>query len=798
MASGPPRDDVGEDQLRVTAPKRWAAGMPGVIASVRVLRAQTTAPKAVRTMLRINQPDGFDCPGCAWPEPHDTVPSRVLRERRQGRRRGGHRPPGHRRLLRRPRVAELAERTDYWLGQQGRLTEPVYRPPGDDALPADLLGRGRSQLIGGRLRALASPDRAVFYTSGRTSNEAAFLYQLFVRAFGTNNLPDCSNMCHESSGVALGRDDRHRQGHGHPRRLPRRRADPRRRPEPGHQPPAHAQRPRAGQAQRRRDRRRSTRCPRPGCSRFRNPQRRPRPRRARHGARRPPPADRRRRRPRPVPVGQPAAASQRRRRRPSVRRRPLRRLRRARRPPRRARSRRAARRHRSRRRRGGRVRRPRRQRPTRIIACWAMGLTQHRQAVATIQEIVNTLLLRGSIGQPRRRAVPGARPQQRAGRPHDGHLRTPPEALLDALAGAFGVRPAAAPRLRHGRRDRGDGRRRRRRVRRPRRQLRRGGARHRRDRGGAGAVRADRAGLDEAQPLARPLRRGGADPAVPRPHRGRSREAAVRHRRGLDGHRPRHARQQRAGVAAPAQRGRHRLRRSPRPRSGDRPIDWAALRRRLRRRSATTSRRRSRASTSSTRASRHPGGFALPNPPRDSRTFPTATGTARLTVNQFEPIAVPPGRLLLQTVRSHDQFNTTIYGLDDRYRGVHGGRRVVFVQPRRPRRARPRRRRPRRHRQRVARRPRAPGQPRSGSSPTRPPAAAAPPTSPRPTCSSRSTASPRAAARRRRRRSSCASSPPPSGRPANWAACAPIPDLGGSQRARRRCGRPERGGEGIL
>jgi molybdopterin-dependent oxidoreductase alpha subunit len=78
---------------------------------------------------------------------------------------------------------------------------------------------------------------------------------------------------------------------------------------------------------------------------------------------------------------------------------------------------------------------------------------------------------------------------------------------------------------------------------------------------------------------------------------------------------------------------------------------------------------------------RHPGGFALPNPPRDSRTFPTATGSARLTVNHFEPIAVPPGRLLLQTVRSHDQFNTTIYGLDDRYRGVHGGRRVVFVNP---------------------------------------------------------------------------------------------------------------------
>ena len=78
---------------------------------------------------------------------------------------------------------------------------------------------------------------------------------------------------------------------------------------------------------------------------------------------------------------------------------------------------------------------------------------------------------------------------------------------------------------------------------------------------------------------------------------------------------------------------------------------------------------------------RRPGGFALPNPPRDTTTFPTATGKARLSVNVFEPLTLPPGRLLLQTVRSHDQFNTTIYGLDDRYRGVSGGRRVVFVNP---------------------------------------------------------------------------------------------------------------------
>jgi len=78
---------------------------------------------------------------------------------------------------------------------------------------------------------------------------------------------------------------------------------------------------------------------------------------------------------------------------------------------------------------------------------------------------------------------------------------------------------------------------------------------------------------------------------------------------------------------------------------------------------------------------RKPGGFVLPHAPRDERRFPTRTGKANLTANELEVLRVPEGRLLLQTVRSHDQYNTTIYGLDDRYRGVYKGRRVVFVHP---------------------------------------------------------------------------------------------------------------------
>jgi len=162
-------------------------------------KALVTGSKA---LLRMNQPDGFDCPGCAWPEPGhashfefcengakavaaETTTKRVTRE-----------------FFARHTVSELLKKDGYWLEGQGRLTEPMaYDAATDHYVPIswDELYRR----IGSALRSLSNPDEAVFYTSGRTSNEAAFLYQLFGREFGTNNFPDCSNMCHESSGVAL-------------------------------------------------------------------------------------------------------------------------------------------------------------------------------------------------------------------------------------------------------------------------------------------------------------------------------------------------------------------------------------------------------------------------------------------------------------------------------------------------------------------------------------------------------------------------------------------------------------------
>jgi molybdopterin-dependent oxidoreductase alpha subunit len=162
--------------------------------------------KAVLTggqaLLRMNQAGGFDCPGCAWPEPEkrssfefcengvkaiaaETTTKRV--------------DPA---FFARHTLADLETRDGYWLEQQGRLTHPLRYHAGTDRY-APCTWEEAFAGIGRHLRDLSNPDEAVFYTSGRASNEAAFLWQLFARALGTNNLPDCSNLCHESSGVAL-------------------------------------------------------------------------------------------------------------------------------------------------------------------------------------------------------------------------------------------------------------------------------------------------------------------------------------------------------------------------------------------------------------------------------------------------------------------------------------------------------------------------------------------------------------------------------------------------------------------
>ncbi|MEQ9442378.1 MAG: FdhF/YdeP family oxidoreductase, partial [Cyclobacteriaceae bacterium] len=198
-------DQAFEEQyeLKLTRPKKVAAGITAVASSARHVYGEVGVVEGTKLMTRINQFDGFDCPGCAWPDPDETRSvaefcengaKAVAEEATTARADAA--------FFQQHSVAALSTWTDYELGKSGRITEPMllragsthYEPvPWEEAF----------QLIGQQLRALTSPDEAIFYTSGRTSNEAAFLYQLFVRQYGTNNLPDCSNMCHESSGTGL-------------------------------------------------------------------------------------------------------------------------------------------------------------------------------------------------------------------------------------------------------------------------------------------------------------------------------------------------------------------------------------------------------------------------------------------------------------------------------------------------------------------------------------------------------------------------------------------------------------------
>jgi formate dehydrogenase major subunit len=156
-----------------------------------------------RTVLAMNQKDGFDCPSCAWPDPHHRKAFEFCEEGAKAVTWEATPVVIASEFWAEHSVSDLRSRSEYWLGMQGRLTEPVYKPAGEDYY-RPITWNEAIELVATRLNALGSPDEAAFYTSGRTSNEAAFLYQLFVRGYGTNNLPDCSNMCHESSGWGMG------------------------------------------------------------------------------------------------------------------------------------------------------------------------------------------------------------------------------------------------------------------------------------------------------------------------------------------------------------------------------------------------------------------------------------------------------------------------------------------------------------------------------------------------------------------------------------------------------------------
>ena len=186
----------------VEPPKGWAAGATAVAVTFQRGVGQMGARRTVSTLRALNQPDGFDCPGCAWPEPgHAHVAEfcengvKAVAEEATTERVTAAFFAEH-------SIAELRQRSEHWLGKQGRLTEPMVKRTGATHY-VPISWDEAFRLIASELRSLPTPDAAAFYTSGRTSNEAAFLYQLLARSFGTNNLPDCSNMCHEASGMAL-------------------------------------------------------------------------------------------------------------------------------------------------------------------------------------------------------------------------------------------------------------------------------------------------------------------------------------------------------------------------------------------------------------------------------------------------------------------------------------------------------------------------------------------------------------------------------------------------------------------
>jgi molybdopterin-dependent oxidoreductase alpha subunit len=681
MPKPPPIEDFDDRDLEVGPPKRSAAGIPALVATLRHARAQLGAARTVKTLLKLNQPAGFDCPGCAWPDPDHTSAfefcengAKAVAEEATVRRATPE-------LFAEHPVSDLAARTDHWLGQQGRLTHPMYRSAGEDHYRPvswdDAYG-----IVADALAESGDPDRAVFYTSGRTSNEAAFVYQLFVRMLGTNNLPDCSNMCHESSGVAMlptigvGKgtvtlDDVYvadlivvmgqNPGTNHPRMLSAlERAK-------GNGATVVAVNP----------------LREAGLLRFNNPQRP-----AGLVGRGTELADEYLQ----IKVGADLALFQ------YVNRR-LVELDRT----------------------GGGVldhefldascagtdeliahldavdldellaatglERAEAERLVelvatnkRIIICWAMGITQHRQAVATIRELVNTLLLRGSIGKAGAGVCPVRGHSNVQGDRTMGIWEKPPDDFLDALGAEFAFDP---PRE-HGY-DTVDAIR----------AMQRGEVDVFFAMGGnflmaapdTDATARALAGCKLTVQVSTKLNRShalGGQAALILP-------CLARTDRDLTGGRPQritvedsmsmvHASAGGLEPASPELRSEVAIvcELAERVLPGGGGVDWAAMK-------ADYDVIRDRIEavipgfTDFNRRIGIPGGFVLPSSPRDHGTFDTPSGKAHLTCNHFDPVVVPEGRLLLQTIRSHDQFNTTIYGLDDRYRGIHDGRRVVFA-----------------------------------------------------------------------------------------------------------------------
>ena len=684
MTKTPMDADAGYPDLHVGKVQDWAVGVPAILHSMEPALLKMGVARTAKLFTSMNQKDGFDCMSCAWPDPEHrsvaefcengakavtweatpiTVPTSFWAEHS---------------------IDDLLSRSEYWLGMQGRLVEPVYRPAGADHYEPVTWERA-FEIIATKLNGLTSPDEAAFYTSGRTANETAFVYQLFVRAFGTNNLPDCSNMCHESTGTALGEtigigkstiayDDFEKSdlviimgqnpGTNHPRMLTALEAAKR------NGASIVAVNP----------------LPEAGLMRYKNPQKV----RGIIGSGTPL-ADQFLQ----IRSGGDMALLQ------AVSKRVL----------------------------DAETAKPgtvldhafldeftlgldaltehlghldeatvllatgltsaeidelaeRYIAADRVIITWAMGLTQHKKSVDTLKDLINLLLLRGNIGKPGAGASPIRGHSNVQGDRTMGVWEQMDDEFLDAIEKEFSFAPPRA----HGtdalKAIEG---------------MQRGEVKVWFALGGnlvaaiSDTVAAEKAmhGTEMTVQISTKLNRSHAvigTEALILPTMGRTEvdlqatgpqfvsvEDSVCAVHGSHGRIPPVAPGLLSEISIVTRLARAVL--------GDSvPVDWAGF-------EGDYDLIRDHIShvvpgfEKFNVQVRQKGGFILPNGPRDSRTFATKTGKAMLTVNELEALERPVGRLILQTMRSHDQFNTTIYSLNDRYRGIKNGRDVIFVNP---------------------------------------------------------------------------------------------------------------------
>lgn len=197
------RTPIDTNALRLKKPKTKAAGIPAVLSSAKHGLGKMGLAKTIKNLTMVNQKEGFDCPGCAWPDPEHRTTFEFCENGAKAVADEAMKAHVTPHFFSKHSVSELSLLSDYELNRKGRISHPVVLEKGATHY-SKISWEDAFSRISEHLKSIPDPNRTAFYTSGRTSNEAAFLYQAFVRAYGTNNLPDCSNMCHESSGKGLG------------------------------------------------------------------------------------------------------------------------------------------------------------------------------------------------------------------------------------------------------------------------------------------------------------------------------------------------------------------------------------------------------------------------------------------------------------------------------------------------------------------------------------------------------------------------------------------------------------------